>query len=79
MRNAIFSLLLIFTLCFNIFSDDHQVKDENKKFLLIETEGHTSGVSKILFTPDSKEIITASYDKTIRIWDAQTGSLKRIF
>ncbi|HOJ64553.1 MAG TPA: hypothetical protein PLE45_09040 [Spirochaetota bacterium] len=71
--------IFIFAVCFNLFSQDFQTKDDNKKFLIIETEGHTSSISKIEITPDNKDIITVSYDKTIRIWDLETGLLKRTF
>src|SRR5262249_53908185 len=32
---------------------------------------------KVLFTPDGKEVITVSHDKTIRFWDAATGEALR--
>ena len=35
--------------------------------------GHTYGVNSASFSPDGKRIVSASYDKTIRIWDAETG------
>ena len=36
-------------------------------------EGHTDSVRSVAFSPDSKHIISGSYDRTIRIWNAQTG------
>ena len=35
--------------------------------------GHTSAVTSARWSPDGKQILTASDDKTARIWDASTG------
>src|SRR6267154_896043 len=35
--------------------------------------GHSGGVMSAAFSPDGKRIVTGSYDKTIRLWDAETG------
>ena len=40
--------------------------------------GHTSTVRGAVFTPDGQQLITASHDKTIRIWDANTGRPTRV-
>ena len=50
--------------------------DATGKFLH-ELKGHTSSVAAFAWSPDGKQIATASYDKTIRIWDATTGEAKR--
>lgn len=43
--------------------------------LALDTGGHTAFVSKVLFTPDGRQLITVSYDKTIRFWYVETGEL----
>ena len=48
--------------CFDIFTNILQYK-----FI-----GHTGVISNMMFYPDNKKIISCSYDKTIRIWDALT-------
>jgi WD40 repeat protein len=35
--------------------------------------GHTERIRAVQFSPDGKRIVTASYDRTARIWDAATG------
>lgn len=46
--------------------------------LMIDAGGHSGNVSKILFSRDGRELISASWDKTIRIWDLETGATSRI-
>jgi WD40 repeat protein len=35
--------------------------------------GHSGSVTSVGFSPDGKRIVSGSEDKTIRIWDAETG------
>jgi WD40 repeat protein len=37
-------------------------------------EGHTDRVRSVAYSPDGQHIISGSDDKTIRIWNAETGS-----
>lgn len=41
--------------------------------LLCELTGHTLSVTSVAFSPDSTQIVSGSYDTTIRIWDSVTG------
>ena len=46
--------------------------------LVLDSGGHTSIVWKVLFTPDGKELISVSDDKTIRFWDVASGEPIRV-
>jgi WD40 repeat protein len=36
-------------------------------------EGHTNWVMSVAFSPDGKHVVSGSYDKTMRIWEMETG------
>jgi WD40 repeat protein len=40
---------------------------------LLELRGHTNGITSVGFSSDGTHIVSGSWDKTIRIWDARTG------
>jgi WD40 repeat protein len=46
-------------------------------YLELDTKGHMALIRSIVFTPDGSELISASDDKTIRVWDVGTGRIVR--
>jgi WD40 repeat protein len=53
------------------------LRQENRSQALtppsLELKGHTDHVICVTFSPDGKHILSGSNDRTIRIWNAQTG------
>src|ERR1700675_357112 len=47
------------------------ISETGKKIMILR--GHRDSVSSAAFSPDDSRIVTASYDKTVCIWDAATG------
>jgi len=37
-------------------------------------EGHNGTVNHVAYSPDGKRLVTASLDRTVRVWDAVTGA-----
>ena len=40
---------------------------------IIKFEGHTGGIKQVMYTPDNKQLVSCSDDKTVRVWDTATG------
>src|SRR5260370_26306649 len=49
-----------------------------KPTLVLDVGGHTSNIWSLMFTPDGRELISVSSDKTIRFWSVQTGETTRV-
>jgi len=45
--------------------------------VFLELKGHTATVFSAAFSPDGKKVVTASFDRTARIWNAESGEVLR--
>ena len=66
LRCFIFAFALLFTAAANAQAPR----------IVINPLGHSAKVHNLLFTPDGSKIVSISEDKTIRIWNAQTGEVQ---
>ncbi len=53
--------------------------DQPHPALIRTLEGHANSVLGCAFSPDGKLIVSASYDGTLKVWEAQSGALLRSF
>ena len=37
--------------------------------------GHENGVMSVSFSPDGKQVVSASADGLVKIWDTETGAV----
>ncbi|TXH59504.1 MAG: hypothetical protein E6Q89_02135, partial [Bacteroidia bacterium] len=51
----------------------------NNGKLLYTIEGHSNRVNSAIFSLDGKQILTASYDKTVKLWDVVSKNLLKVF
>ncbi|UKZ76962.1 hypothetical protein TrVFT333_004678 [Trichoderma virens FT-333] len=47
--------------------------EEDWSACLQTLDGHSEGVTSVVFSPDGKQLASGSYDGTVRMWDSATG------
>jgi WD40 repeat protein len=52
--------------------------DPKAPYVVVEPGSHSATVRGVAFTPDSRTIVTAAQDRTVRLWDVATGDLVRV-
>lgn len=59
-------------------ADATRTVSDGQPILQIDSGGHMAKIKNIFFTNDGKTLISASNDKTVRLWDIASGKTTRI-
>src|SRR5256885_8122324 len=61
--------------------DIPRIEDEptnDQPILALDTGGHTNAVYKLMVSDYSRQLISVGLDKTIRLWDLETGEPSQV-
>jgi WD40 repeat protein len=64
------------TLVWSLDDNTIQLVSMSDHKVLHTLSGHSDMVTKLRFTPDGKELVSASHDQSIRVWDMQGNELR---
>src|ERR1700691_3837327 len=53
----------------------HSGQDRTWRAGINVLRGHKDSILSVAFSPDGKQIVSGSDDKSIRVWDAETGEM----
>ena len=56
------------------YSDDIVIDSHTGEVLSVMT-GHVAKIMRTVYSPDGKHVVTASFDFTLKVWDAATGKV----
>jgi len=69
-KQFLFTLLVLIGICPNVTAQNVEVFPQL---------GHSSFASAVAFSPDGRQILSGSYDSTVKLWDVATGREIRTF
>jgi WD40 repeat protein len=78
MKRISYLLAAVFSLALFFGSNLQAAEPPKEPILQLETQTHSARVSKIAVDKNGRILASASYDKTVRIWDLKTGKLLKI-
>lgn len=61
------------------FANDLLAQTAKEQFLVVEPQGHNALVNAVMYSQLTRELITVSDDKTVRLWDLDDQALNRTF
>jgi FOG: WD40 repeat len=64
-------LIALIAICSNTLAQSDLSKGE----VMIDPKGHSANIKMLRFSEDGSMVVTASDDKTARVWDVKTGAL----
>jgi WD40 repeat protein len=52
---------------------------DRAKIEIVPMLGHSGLITSVAFSPNGLRVLSGSLDRTIKLWDAETGALTRTF